>query len=89
MCHIFRVCVCNLRHAERMCRVVICRMSGPTVFLHVQDRHCTYNVTLSRVRVTIVAVTKQQRNCPLLRVPNIKFHEIPVSGSRADTCGLT
>jgi len=28
--------------------------------VYVQDRQCTYNVTLRRVRVTTVAVEKQQ-----------------------------
>jgi len=65
-----------------------------------QDRQCTYNVILRRIRATIAAVEKQlsitYSECmfvdqypAMLNAEVYEFHENPSNGSRVVPCGRT
>ena len=59
MCVCVRVCVCVCPFSDNYCQKVTEMLSALKSHLQVQDRRCTYNVALRRVRAIIDAVEKK------------------------------
>jgi hypothetical protein len=63
MCVFFIKPICNLFHSHATGRQLLVPVKDAFWLQLIQDRQCTYNVTLWRVRVTSFALEKQQCIC--------------------------